>query len=140
MPVESNCNVTALRRASRHLTKLYDAELAPSGLRATQRGILVQVARQGAPTMTELAAALVLDRTALNRNLKPMVEAGLLRVVADEEDRRSKRILLSARGEARIRETRELWRRAQDRFEAVYGAREAAALRSSLNAIASIEF
>jgi len=39
------CNCTALRKASRRISQLYDAALAPSGLKITQRAILAQVAR-----------------------------------------------------------------------------------------------
>ena len=39
--------------------------------------------------MGELAAALVLDRTALNHNLKPLVRDGYLKVAVDENDARA---------------------------------------------------
>ena len=44
----------------------------------TQRAILVYIERGGSPSMGELAAALVLDRTALNHNLKPLQRDGLV--------------------------------------------------------------
>ena len=139
-PSENRCNVTALRKATRRVSQLYDAMLAPTGLRSTQRAILVNIARQGSPTMSELAAALVLDRSALNHNLKPLERDGLLRVVVDPDDRRSRRIQLSKRGEAKLRQSLEAWEQAQQRFEAVFGAKESAALRASLQLIASLDF
>ena len=42
-----DCNNSMLRRASRMLGQLYDDELAPSGLRATQHGLLAQIHRMG---------------------------------------------------------------------------------------------
>lgn len=140
VPSENRCNVTALRKATRRVSQLYDAMLAPTGLRSTQRAILVNVARQGSPTMSELAATLVLDRSALNHNLKPLERDGLIRVVVDPEDRRSRRIELSKRGEAQLRESLEAWEQAQQRFEAVFGAKESAALRASLQLIAALDF
>ncbi|MGY4265718.1 putative ArsR family transcriptional regulator [Bradyrhizobium sp. USDA 4519] len=83
----SRCNLTALRKATRRVSHLYDQVLATSGLRGTQRAILVYVRRSGAPTMGELAAALVLDRTALNHNLKPLERDGLLTITVDKSDR-----------------------------------------------------
>jgi hypothetical protein len=41
----SRCNCTALRKASRRISQLYDAVLAPSGLKTTQRAILAQIRR-----------------------------------------------------------------------------------------------
>lgn len=134
------CNVTAFRKAARHVSQLYDAMLAASGLRATQRAILVNVARAGAPTMSELAAALVLDRTALNHNLKPLQRDGLVAIGADPHDRRSKRVRLTRRGKAKLAESQAAWKQAQDVFEAAVGAREAAALRQTLTLVASLEF
>src|ERR1700741_2207819 len=126
------CNVTALRKATRHVSRLYDDMLAPCGLRATQRAILVYIARGGAPAMGELAAALVLDRTALNHNLKPLERDGLVAITVDDSDRRSKRVQLTKRGEARLIESSAAWKRAQERFEAAFGTRKAAGLRETV--------
>ncbi|MBR0798384.1 winged helix-turn-helix transcriptional regulator [Bradyrhizobium jicamae] len=136
----TRCNLTALRKATRRVSQLYDALLAPSGLRGTQRGILVHVARSGAPTMSELAAALVLDRTALNHNLKPLQRDGLVTVTVDKDDRRSRLVRLTKRGEARLAETRTAWQQAQERFETAFGAKQAADLRQTLELVASLEF
>src|SRR5215813_6978470 len=98
----TRCNVTALRKATRHVSQLYDEMLASSGLRGTQRSILVNIQKAGSPSMGELAATLVLDRTALNHNLKPLQRDGLVTITADRNDRRSKLVQLTKRGEARL--------------------------------------
>jgi DNA-binding MarR family transcriptional regulator len=134
------CNVTAFRKATRHISQLYDTMLAASGLRATQRAILVNIARDAAPTMSALAAALVLDRTALNHNLKPLERDGLITVAADPDDRRTKRVRLTRRGEAKLAESEAHWKRAQDIFETAFGSKEAAELRKTLALVASLDF
>jgi DNA-binding MarR family transcriptional regulator len=134
------CNMTALRKATRHVSQLYDEALAASGLRATQRSILAHIARCGTPTMGELAAGLVLDRTALNHNLKPLERDGLVKVVVDRDDRRSRRIQLTRQGEARLQQSQGAWRKAQDRFEAAFGKTQAADLRRILERIAGLDF
>ncbi|MES5487600.1 MarR family transcriptional regulator [Bradyrhizobium sp. INPA03-11B] len=136
----SRCNLTALRKATRRVSQLYDQVLATSGLRGTQRAILVHIRRSGAPTMGELAAALVLDRTALNHNLKPLERDGLLTITVDKDDRRSRLVRLTKRGEARLDESQAAWLKAQDRFETAFGARQAADLRQTLELIAALEF
>src|ERR1700758_603334 len=77
---ETVCNGTALRKATRRVSQLYDAVLSPCGLRSTQRSILIHIARTGTPTMGDLAAALVLDRSALAHNLKPLERDGFVAV------------------------------------------------------------
>src|ERR1700761_7441387 len=136
----TRCNVTALRKATRHVSQLYDEMLAPSGLRGTQRSILVNIDKHGYPSMGELAAALVLDRTALNHNLKPLERDGLVSISVDRNDRRSKLVQLTKRGEARLADSHAAWKAAQDRFEAAFGVKEAAELRRTMDLIASLEF
>ena len=136
----SRCNLTALRKATRRVSQLYDTMLASSGLRGTQRALLAYVARAGAPTMGELAAALVLDRTALNHNLKPLQRDGLVTVAVDKDDRRSRLVRLTKRGEARLAESQLAWQQAQDQFEAAFGAHQAADLRHTLELIAALDF
>ncbi|MHC2331890.1 MarR family winged helix-turn-helix transcriptional regulator [Bradyrhizobium sp. USDA 4454] len=136
----TRCNLTALRKATRRVSQLYDQVLATSGLRGTQRAILVHVRRTGAPTMGELAAALVLDRTALNHNLKPLARDGLLTIAVDKNDRRSRLVRLTKRGEARLEESHAAWLEAQDRFETAFGAGQAADLRHKLELVAALEF
>ena len=136
---KSHCNVTALRKASRRLSQIYDAALAPHGLRSTQRAILAHVARANSPTMGELATALVLDRTALNHNLKPLVRDGYLKIAVDENDARGRRIELTDRGQQILNASRDDWLAAQRRFEQQFGETQAAALRSALETIAAMQ-
>ena len=126
------CNGLALRKAVRRVGQLYDAVLAPSGLRASQRSLLVHVGRGRAPTLTALAQALVLDRSALARNLKPLEREGLVEVFVDAEDRRVRRVRLTSSGKARLARSHRLWQQAQARFEAAYGPERSAALRLAL--------
>jgi DNA-binding MarR family transcriptional regulator len=141
LPEPNLCNGTALRKATRRVSQLYDAMLAPCGLRSTQRSILVHIARAGGgPAMGDLAAALVLDRSALAHNLKPLVRDGLVAVVADARDKRSRRVTLTRRGVAKLEESTELWRMAQRQFETAFGVEQALALRESLALISSPAF
>ena len=76
------CNSLALRQAARHVTQFYDQFLAPSGLRSTQYSILARLQRRGPMTINALAAALVMDRTTLSRNILPLQRDGLIAVGA----------------------------------------------------------
>jgi DNA-binding MarR family transcriptional regulator len=109
-------------------------------MKSTQRSIMMQVARFGAPTVSELAAMLVLDRSALAHNLKPLERDGLITLTSDPNDRRTRRVRLTQQGETRLEESRTLWREAQRRFEKAFGAERAGELRDTLTFIASAEF
>ena len=109
------CACHALRKAARAVTNFYDGALRPAGLRATQFTILVTAARTGGATMTELAEALVVDRTTLTRNLKPLTDRGLIESVAGE-DRRERHIAITPRGREAMERAAPAWREAQARI------------------------
>jgi DNA-binding MarR family transcriptional regulator len=136
----NRCNNTALRKATRRVSQLYDSVLAPAGLRSTQRSILVNIARFGSPTMGQLAASLVLDRSALGHNLRPLEREGFIVLDVDPDDRRSRLAKLTKKGASKLRETAVLWQVAQDRFENKFGIAKAKALREALGVIAAEEF
>jgi DNA-binding MarR family transcriptional regulator len=122
------------------VSQLYDEALASCGLRATQLAILNQILRMATPAMGELARALVMDRGALAHNVKPLERAGLIETVADPADRRNRLITLTRAGRRKVAESERLWARAQERFEASFGAKKSEALRRALAVIASDGF
>src|SRR5271169_5725669 len=91
----SRCNCTALRKATRRISQLYDTALAPSGLKTTQRAILAQIGRSEPTTVGQLADALVMDSGALAHTLKPLERDRLLAVSIDPDDRRNRLITLT---------------------------------------------
>jgi DNA-binding MarR family transcriptional regulator len=139
-PDSNRCNSTALRKATRRVSQLYDAALAPCGLRSTQRSILMHIARAGTPSLGDLAELLVLDRSALGHNLKPLERDGYVAIDVDPDDRRSRLARLTDKGVAKLRESAVLWEGAQHRFEAAFGVDEARALRDTLATVAAVAF
>lgn len=136
----NRCNNTALRKATRRVSQLYDAVLAPTGLRSTQRSLLRSIARSGGQTMGQLATSLVLDRSALGHNLRPLEREGLVVLEIDPGDKRSRLVKITKKGVGKLRETAALWQVAQQRFENKFGAAHAQSLREMLAAIAAEEF
>ena len=78
------CACTALRKASRAVTRLYDERLAKHGVTTTQFSILRNLARHGALPLSDLAALLVMERTTLYRTLTPMERAGWVGISAGQ--------------------------------------------------------
>ena len=134
----NRCNCTAMRKASRRLSQMYDAALAPSGLRSTQYSILRELKQRAGdpPLMRHLAEAMVMDRSTLGQNLVPLERDGLVKLEPSRADRRSKHVVLTPEGQRKYAEARLLWREAQDRFEQRFGGVEAAYLRKMLLGIA----
>lgn len=145
MLAELACTHTALRRAARRLGQLYDDAVAPSGLKATQVGVLAQIAgvhdagQQDWPTLQALAERLAVSISALTHALRPLVRDGLVELRPDLHDKRTKRGVLTTLGEARLREAISLWADANQRVEQVLGS-SAAALRTLADDVTSAEF
>jgi TetR/AcrR family transcriptional repressor of nem operon len=132
------CSATLLRKASRRLSSLYDSALAETGLSATQYALLVEIdrRRETPPTLTELAEAMVMDRSGLGHGLRPLQRDGLVKLIKGDLDHRSRQIVLTAEGDARRRAAVPYWSKAQAHFAATLTAAEGAELRSRLIAIA----
>ena len=107
--------------------------MAPVGLRISQFSILVRLRQSGPMSLHALAAALVLDRTTLGRNLRPLERDGLVASGAGAEDRRVRLLSVTEAGLALMRRALPAWEQAQAEFEAQYGASAATALRQDLN-------
>jgi DNA-binding MarR family transcriptional regulator len=136
----ATCNCLALRQAARHVTQFYDQVLAPCGLRTTQFSVLAKLHHLAPMTINNLAKDLVMDRTTLGRNILPLQRDGLIAAVRGTADRRSKELHVTKAGEARLRRATKLWAKAQGRFEAVFGAPRASALRAVLSEVSVKEF
>jgi DNA-binding MarR family transcriptional regulator len=135
----AGCNCLALRQAARHVTQLYDQFISPLGLRATQYSILARLHRRGGMTINALAAELVMDRTTLGRNIRPLQRDGLIAVVPGKADRRSKELQLTRAGLARFQAAQKGWDKAQAKFEDVFGLKRAEALRTLLEDVTTRE-
>lgn len=134
------CSCTALRKASRRISQLFDMALAPSGLKITQRAILAQIGRSERTTVGNLAEALVMDPGALAHTLKPLERDGLVAVAIDPDDRRNRLITLTRRGRTKLAETDALWAKAQRGFESAFGRAESESLREALRVLISDDF
>jgi DNA-binding MarR family transcriptional regulator len=132
------CNCQALRRAARRATALYDTIMAPHGLRISQFAVLNRLHLGGPAGIQALAAGLVLDRTTLGRNLRPLERDGLIRSEAEPGDRRVRRLVLTEAGLAALTGARPAWDAAQAQFEASYGAADAAVLRAALHRVTEV--
>ncbi|WP_263107215.1 MarR family winged helix-turn-helix transcriptional regulator [Kitasatospora sp. DSM 101779] len=134
------CNNLALRKAARYLGATYDKALAEAGLRATQFSILQVLNTHGETMITSLAESIAMDRTTLASNLKPLAREGLVTVEPSPTDRRARIAAITADGRARLATAMPLWQEVQAKFEAAFGSDEAAALRTSLDAVLDTGF
>jgi DNA-binding MarR family transcriptional regulator len=133
-PVQSPCVCATLRMATRAVARVYDEALAPFGLRTTQYSILARLDADGPATVGRLAGRLVMDRTTLAREAKPLVAAGL---AAEEPgaDRRQRILSLTDEGRSRLEAAGPGWREAQRHVRERLGGERAQGLLGELHAL-----
>jgi DNA-binding MarR family transcriptional regulator len=125
------CVCFNLRKAVRAVTQFYDAMLEPTGLRTTQLTVLVALALAQRVPLSRIAERLVMDRTTLTRNLRPLERRRLVRIERGP-DRRERFMSLTGAGRAAMERALPLWQAAQSRIVGGGGAKRWAGLRAEL--------
>jgi len=102
-----------LRKATRLVTQAYDVAMQSTGIKSTQFTLIATVNALGSPAITKLAEVMVMDRTTLSRNLKPLINKGLV-IVGSEQDQRIRKISLTPEGKTLVSEAMPQWQQIQD--------------------------
>lgn len=131
------CACFNLRKTSRAVTQYYDMRLAPSGIRATQLGVLAVLHHQGSSKVSDLAERLVMDRTTLTRNLRPLERRGFIQLDPGE-DRRTRRVSITAAGRKAKMAAYPLWCEAQRDIAGHFGLERWEAINATLNEIVAL--
>lgn len=119
--VRDTCICLHVQRAARALARRFDAILAPHGLTNGQFSLLMSLNRPDPPGMGSVAALLAMDRTTLTAALKPLQRRGLVEILVDPADKRSRRLLLTPAGQAILAAALPLWCEAHERLERQMG-------------------
>jgi DNA-binding MarR family transcriptional regulator len=115
----TTCACQKARMAARAVTREYDEVLRPAGLRSTQFTILVAASFADGIPLNRLAAMIGLERTTLTRNLAVIEREGLIRV--ENVDRRTRNVVITPKGSARLDNALPLWAQAQRKLRTRLG-------------------
>jgi len=134
--VRDCCLCLHVQRAARALGRRFDEALRPLGLTNGQFSLLMSLNRPEPAAMVSVAALLAIDRTTLTAALKPLERRGLVKVIADRLDRRSRRLTLTAAGETLLASAMPVWEQTHREVEAQLTDVDSNHLRSGLLALA----
>ena len=101
-----------VRRAARVVGNYYDVHLKSAGLKGTQFTLLNAIFLNPSVTITQLADLLLLNRTTLNRNLKPLERQGLV-LTHSGKDQRTRVLKLTQEGQSILKRALPSWLEAQ---------------------------
>lgn len=116
------------RYLSRVLTGIYDDEVRPLGVQATQVTLLAAIAAHGPVRRSELGRWLHFDSSTLTRNLRVMLANSWLDEVPDDTDARGLPLQVTALGLELLRSIEPAWKRAQKRAVQLLGGGGQAAI------------
>jgi len=137
MEMGKSCVCFTTRKAARCVTQFYDDMLKPIELRSTQLILLNSIRILGPVSIKRLAKAVVMDRSALARNLKPLDKQGLIRIERGE-DLRKRVVTLTELGLEKATEAFPLWERAQTEVQNKLGREGLDTLFASLSGVVSL--
>ena len=134
--VYNHCLCFAAQRAARALARRFDEALSPIGLTSGQFSLLTSLNRPEAPSMGSIAALLVMDRTTLTANLKPLEQHGWVEIAVDPADRRVRRLILTAAGRRVLQSALPIWQDVHGEIDRLMPASDGRTLRRGLRALA----
>lgn len=130
--VRDCCLCLHMQRAARNLARLFDDALRPLDLTNGQFSLLMSLNRPHPPAMKEVASLLAMDRTTLTAALKPLERRGLVTITQDQEDKRGRRLNLTASGHRLLAQAFPIWQQTHADIERPFSAGELERLRGQL--------
>jgi len=133
--VKDRCLCLHVQRAARTLARRFDEKLRSFELTNGQFSLLMSLNRPEPPPMGPVASLLAMDRTTLTAALKPLERRGLVKVQPDPSDRRSRILVLTAKGRYLLARALPIWQRTNEEIERLAPGVDWNGLRQSLRAI-----
>lgn len=128
------CIAVRTRLLNRLVTGVCDAGLRPFGVKVATVNVLCAIATSGPITPTDLAAALVLDKSTLSRDMAKLLENGWAETQPGD-DARSHLLVATPAGVAFLELIHPIWADAQKRLIKRLGPVLVAAMSETVNDI-----
>lgn len=119
--ITGQCLLGRTRYLSRVLTGIYDEEIRPFGVQASQVSLLSAVSAYGPVRRSDLGRWLHFDSSTLTRNLRVMLANHWLEEAPDGKDARGQPLQITQPGADLLQAIGPAWHRAQLRAAALVG-------------------
>jgi DNA-binding MarR family transcriptional regulator len=128
----AECTCFRIRGAARRVTQIYSKHLAPTGLKISQFSLLGFVIVEGPVSIGRLSDLLTTDRTTLTRNLRSLLQGGLVERAVSGDKRRHE-LVATAAGRALFKRALPLWAAAEQEVRSAMGSKLTADLHGALD-------
>ena len=126
------CTNLKLRQLMRRVASHYDAEVGKTGLKGTQYSLLSYIAKLGPIRPGDLATEMRVSPSTLTRNMRPLVDAGLIENLPGA-DARSRLVSVTPAGREKRQDAQRRWRVAQEGINETLGPRRVVQLHAMLD-------
>lgn len=127
--IASECVLRRVRLVSRVLSGIFDEELRPLGLRASQLPLLVAIAKSGPARRSDIGRQLHLDPSTLTRNLKVMIANGWVEEEPHGRGGRGHPLRVTEAGSRLLAAVEPAWEKGQARARELIGPEGESMLR-----------
>ncbi|WP_084422104.1 MarR family winged helix-turn-helix transcriptional regulator [Henriciella litoralis] len=134
--VRDHCLCLAAQRAARALARRFDEAFRHLGITSGQYSLLMALNRPAPPPLGPVAELLAMDRTTLTANLKPLVRRGLVKIIQNPADKRSRLLKLTDAGHELLLQAVPIWKSEHAAIDAEIEALQPDVLRKGLSALA----
>ena len=125
--VSNKCVANQVRQLNRSLSRIYDEQLRPHGMKISQFTILVAIANLGEVTPQTISSTLSLEKSTLSRSLEHLVQKGWL-VANYSQKNRIQTITITEAGKKQIIKVNPSWSKAQKQVEQLIAQSQLAVL------------
>ena len=132
--IAADCIGVRVRMLNRLVTRVYDDQLRPYGIRFSQMNILTLISLHGQIQPAEIGRILSLEKSTLSRNVRLMEENGW--IDSSPVSTGNGQVLeLSSPGRALYRKASTAWNQAQDHLSELLGSQATKAIRQAVDSI-----
>ncbi len=127
--IASDCIGARVRVLNRAISRIYDDQIRPHGIKFSQMNILTVVTLHGPIQQKQVGRMLSLEKSTLSRNIALMESKGWLRSQSGEGNNRF--LVVTQKGQDLLVKAAPAWAKAQEQVTILLGADTAAELRQA---------
>lgn len=127
------CALFDVHRLGRVMSALYNQHMRETGMTMAQFTLLRNIAAMAPAGITQIADAMLMERTSVTRLIEPLIQRGYL-ATEPGEDRRVRNVIVTKEGLAAVKNSERAWKSAQLEFYETIGPEQWRATRGALRA------
>jgi DNA-binding MarR family transcriptional regulator len=136
--VASQCIGVRIRMLNRSVSRIYDEQLRPHGIKFSQMNILTAVTNHAPVQPSRIAQILCIEKSTLSRNLRVMQGNGWIESIPGDVGN-SQLLRTTAKGLQLLKKAMPGWRKAQNRTKALLGDGAIKAIRGAVKRVSRSE-